>query len=269
MDGCSIKHQQDWVTNVALKQAAVDLGCDVDDFGKSENVVVVNGEARSGTRKDLNAPFACHMVTFGSNVVASAQPEFEEIVKDYVSKCDIELCFATPMVELLNDAFRPFGYGVCEMAEYWLPDLSVLKPLPCIFETRVLTEFSDLYTDDWTNALCKERRHLDTLGVGAYDENGKLVGLAACSRDGEDMWQIGIDVLPEHRKKGIASALTSQLAVEILKRGKVPFYACAWCNVKSARNAQRSGFRLAWSDLRVQTLPYIQKVKDYFVVQHD
>ena len=45
------------------------------------------------------------------------------------------------------------------------------------------------------------------LGVGAYD--GKdLIGLAACSADCDRMWQIGVDVLPAYRRKGVASALT-------------------------------------------------------------
>lgn len=39
------------------------------------------------------------------------------------------------------------------------------------------------------------------------------------------MWQIGVDVLPEYRRMGIASSLTSNLAIEIIERGKVPFTA--------------------------------------------
>lgn len=89
------------------------------------------------------------------------------------------------------------------------------------------------------------------LGVGAW-ENDKLIALAACSADCDSMWQIGVDVLPEYRRKGIASALTSRLAVEILNRGKVPFYCCAWSNIKSARNAIKSGFRPAWAELTVK-----------------
>lgn len=57
--------------------------------------------------------------------------------------------------------------------------------------------------------------------------------------------------MPAYRRRGIASALTSQLAVEVLKRGKVPFYCCAWSNVGSARNAVKSGFRSAWVQLVV------------------
>ena len=108
-----------------------------------------------------------------------------------------------------------------------------------------------LYLPEWNNALCSDRKHLDVLGMGAYD-NGRLVGFAACSADCEEMWQIGIDVLPEYRQKGIASALTSRLTREILERGKVPFYCSAWSNIRSARNAGKSGFIPAWVEMIVK-----------------
>lgn len=55
------------------------------------------------------------------------------------------------------------------------------------------------------------------------------------------MWQIGIDVLPGYRRQGIACALTSCLALKILEHGKVPFYCAAWSNIRSVRNAIKSG----------------------------
>ena len=61
------------------------------------------------------------------------------------------------------------------------------------------------------------------------------------------MWQIGIDVLPEYRRSGIASALTNQLARLVFERGKIPFYAAAWANIRSIRNGLRCGFRPAWA----------------------
>ncbi|MBQ3591513.1 MAG: GNAT family N-acetyltransferase, partial [Clostridia bacterium] len=84
--------------------------------------------------------------------------------------------------------------------------------------------------------------------VGAYD-GARLIGLAACSADCETMWQIGIDVLPEYRRMGIASALTARLTHEILARNKVPFYCAAWSNIASVRNAINCGFRPAWVHL--------------------
>ena len=84
--------------------------------------------------------------------------------------------------------------------------------------------------------------------MGAYTQ-GKLIGLAGCSADCDTMWQIGVDVLPEYRRNGIAAALTSHLAVEIMKRDKVPFYCSAWSNIRSARNAIKSGFIPAWVEM--------------------
>lgn len=106
----------------------------------------------------------------------------------------------------------------------FLPDVNVLKRRECNYQLKVLEQkdFVNLYLPTWENALCKDRKQLDVLGIGAYD-NEKLIGLAACSADCDDMWQIGVDVLPDYRRQGIASSLTSNLAIEIIDRGKVPF----------------------------------------------
>ena len=87
--------------------------------------------------------------------------------------------------------------------------------------------------------------------MGAYDGE-RLVGLAACSADCDGMWQIGVDVLPGARRQGVAAALTSRLTGEIFARGKVPFYCCAWANIKSARTALKCGFRPAWAEVTVR-----------------
>ena len=100
-------------------------------------------------------------------------------------------------------------------------------------------------------------RERDVLAVGAYD-NGRLAGLAGCSADCETMYQIGVDVLPEYRRKGIASAVTSRLAIEITKLGKVPFYCAAWSNIRSVRNAVKSGFRPAWVELTARDEGFVE-----------
>ena len=107
--------------------------------------------------------------------------------------------------------------------------------------------------------MCEDRKELDVLGVGAYDGD-KLVGLAACSADCESMWQIGVDVLPEYRRQGVASALTSNLAIEIMKRDKVPFYCCAWSNLKSVKNALSSGFVPGWVEMTVKAASLVDEM---------
>jgi GNAT superfamily N-acetyltransferase len=241
------------ILKIAMIQSAVDLCAEAADFERSENVVVTSRESE-GARRYLKLPFSCQLVSYGGNVVASVSPEFREITEKYINAYPVEHLFETPNLHVLGEALMERGQKICFMAEYFLPDLTALRPLDCPYELRILTQpdFTDLYRPEWSNALCESRKHLDVLGVGAYDGD-KLVGLAGASADCDTMWQIGIDVLPDYRRRGIASALTSRLAIEILSRGKVPFYCAAWCNIKSVRNAVRSGFRPAWVEMTAKS----------------
>ena len=199
------------------------------------------------------------MASYGTNIVASAAPEIAPFVKSYINRSDIHHAFETPSLYELNDELAKYGQRVRFMAEYFLPDVNELETaakrnaaaLP--LKVLVQSDFRELYLPEWSNALCSDRKELDVLGVGAYDGN-KLAGLAACSADAEKMWQIGIDVLPEYRRHGLAKALVTTLALEIISRGKVPFYCAAWSNVKSVRCAVSSGFRPAWVQLSAKKI---------------
>ena len=250
------------ILRIAMAQSAEDISCSAEDFEKEENIIVFS-KTNGNARKYLKLPFSCQLVSYGKNIVASVDPAFEEIVRDYINRFTFYHCFETPNMLALSEKLRPHGLDICFMAEYFLPDVHALRELPCPYEMRVLTpsEFSDCYLPEWSNALCESRKHLDVLAVGAYDE-GKLIALAGCSADCEDMWQIGVDVLPAYRKKGIASALTSRLALEILQREKVPFYCCAWSNIASARNAIRSGFRPAWVEMTAKSQEFIKEMNE-------
>ncbi|MBQ8356571.1 MAG: GNAT family N-acetyltransferase [Clostridia bacterium] len=253
------------IWQIALQQSAYDCNCSPKDFLSDKHLVTVSKKSDLA-RKYLPLPFACDMVSYGNNIVAQTSEELHDTVEKYISRYSAAHCFETPNLHVLDDMLRPFGLKVCFMAEYFLPDVNVLKELPCEYELRVLRpeDFVNLYTEQWSNALCRERAELDVLGVGAYD-NGRLVGLAGCSADCAEMYQIGVDVLPNYRRQGIASALTSRLALEILKRGKVPFYCAAWCNLKSVRNAIKCGFRPAWAELTARDSGFVdafnQKLK--------
>jgi GNAT superfamily N-acetyltransferase len=184
-------------------------------------------------------------------------------VKEYINRPDIEHCFETPAIHALDTQLQPFGLKTCFQAEYFLPDVERMEILPCKYHVKVLhrADFASLYLPEWSNALCEKRKEADVLAIGAYDGD-RLVGLAGCSADCEDMYQIGVDVLPEYRRQGIASALTSRLASEVLAMGKVPFYCAAWSNIKSVRNAIRCGFRPAWVELTARKKEYVDGMNE-------
>lgn len=245
------------VWNIALQQSACDCSCGPEDFLREKNVVTIS-EKHPLARKYLKLPLSCDLVSYGSNIVAQASPEIAPLVREYIDRYPVEHCFETPNIHVLDEMLRPFGQKICFMAEYFLPDVNAVRELPCDYELRILyqADFESLYLPQWSNALCEKRRHLDVLGVGAYDGD-KLIGLAGCSADCEMMYQIGVDVLPEYRHKGIAASMTSRLALEILRLGKVPFYCAAWSNIKSVRNAIRSGFRPAWVEITAKDAEFV------------
>lgn len=240
------------ILKIAIRQSAEDAGCTEEDLRSGKNVVVPF-KLGAHARKYLKEPITCNFISYGSNVVAAATDDVRDIASEYIDRFEYYHLFESPNMNWLTERLAPLGYKVCFMAEYFLPDMNKLHELPCDLELRVLEQkdFADLYVPQWSNALSMQRKELDVLGVGAYD-GGTLVGLAACSADGDDMWQIGVDVLPSHRRKGIASALTSRLALEIIARGKVPFYCCAWSNIRSARNAIASGFVPSWVEMTIK-----------------
>lgn len=248
------------IMEIAMRQSAEDIGCRAEDLKANENVICAFKLGKNA-RKYLKEPITCSFVSYGNNVVAAATNETFAVVSEYVGKFEFYHCFETPNMHWLNERLIEKGHKICFMAEYYLPDINRMPVLSCAYKTRILKQedFGELYLPEWSNALCKDRKHLDVLGVGAYDGN-TLVGLAACSADCKDMWQIGVDVLPKYRRQGIATALTSALTKEIINRHKVPFYCTAWSNIRSVRNAVKSGFVPAWVEMTAKPATIVDEM---------
>jgi ribosomal protein S18 acetylase RimI-like enzyme len=88
---------------------------------------------------------------------------------------------------------------------------------------------------------------VDTLTDDLYSPKGH-------KPKGKNQMVFGLAVHPMHQRQGIGAALTSRLAWEILELNKIPFYCAAWSNVKSVRNAIRSGFRPAWVEMTAKPI---------------
>ena len=237
------------ILEVALRQSATDCSCAAEDFLRDTNLIV-ESKAAEGCSRYMTVPHICALFSYGSNVVAACRRDLIPEVTAWIGSIPKHhRCFETPAIYDLNRILEKADAEVAWMHTCFLANPADLHAanVSCPYETRILypEDFTDLYVPEWSNALSKERRELDMLGVGAYDGD-KLVGLAGCSADCPEMWQIGIDVLPEYRRQGIASVLTNRLALAVLEQGKVPFYAAAWSNTRSFRNAIKSGFRPAW-----------------------
>lgn len=127
------------ILETAIRQSACDLNCEMKDFQKSNHVMVesVIGE---GARKYYKEPVTCNLVSYGSNIVASVKPGYEELIWEYIHKFEFYHCFETPAIHWLSERIGPMGQKVCFMAEYFLPNIDKLKILPCDFELKVLEQ---------------------------------------------------------------------------------------------------------------------------------
>ena len=143
----------------AMRQSAIDCGCRAGDF-ELDHPVIVESVPHAKARKYLELPFACELVSYGSNVVASVDGRCREPVAEYLARYPAAYCFETPALHVLDEGFRPYGLRVCYMAEYFLPDPAALRQYDCPYSLRLLgpQDFAALYLPAWSNALCEKRK---------------------------------------------------------------------------------------------------------------
>lgn len=90
-------------------------------------------------------------------------------------------------------------------------------------------------------------------GAKDYDQS-HMSGMAGASADGEYLWQIGINVVPECAGKGLAVELVRQIKDEIIRRGKVPFYGTSESHTISQTVGLKAGFVPAWTEIYVKRI---------------
>lgn len=90
--------------------------------------------------------------------------------------------------------------------------------------------------------------HPHVLATAARVE-GHLVGVAAASADCEELWQLGVEIVPEWQGLGLGKALVSRLAAAVHDAGRLPFYATSVGHIRSVSVATSIGFRLTWVEM--------------------
>lgn len=101
----------------AMRQSAIDLGCQPGDFERKEPVIVTAGISPDA-RKYLTQPYAAYFVSYGSNIVASVSPDLRKIVQEYLKQYPLVHTFEPPHLHILHEALKPLGFGVGITAEY-------------------------------------------------------------------------------------------------------------------------------------------------------
>lgn len=240
------------ILRIAMEQSAIDFNCSIQDFINTGNTVVIS-KLNEEAKKCYKKPHFCSLVYYGGGLVASVDERIREFISEFISRHPGYTCFDTPQLILLNKELEKHGKCVCHIAEFFLPDIEKQVEINNNFDVKVLSEdeVPFLYKDTRFHMALgygNDRSKKDVLAAVGYID-GKIVGVAGASNYSNTMYNVGIDVLPEYRRLGVATTLTKILTDEIIDRGKVPFYCTAWSNIPSKNNAIKSGYRTAWVEM--------------------
>lgn len=235
-------------------QLALDYNAAPEDF-QSDRIVLTKAAKLPGRRAYTDkAPFF-EMVTVGVSTVIMADESLHPALSEWVKGVEEpHWLLEFPRLFSLSAILSPYGYELTQTHHGYLPvrgSSFVCPPKGVSLTWLEQPELLGFYPNRiWPNALQEQENPArpDVLALAAMD-GGKIIGLAGASADAQNMWQIGIDVLQDCRGKGLGTLLVRNLAAEIEKRGKLPFYYVSLSNLHSQNIAGNCGFAPAWVDV--------------------
>lgn len=234
---------------------ALEYNCTPSDFLRDENVLTVSA-LREGRRMYEKEKYFFHMVTAGRNAVVTADEVLHPFLREFIKGRTGHWLFEIPNLLPLERELNRFGYTLTMTNHMFLPadDTAVASCAREDISVRWFygrEEIAQFYGDErFPNAICSEflPHRPDRIVVCAYDGDG-IAAMAGCSLDAPKWQQIGIDVLPAYRSRGIGTYLVTVLKNRILEEGSIPFYGTSVSNYHSWNIALNAGFRPSFVEI--------------------
>jgi len=231
-----------------LQQLAWELNCAPEDFS-ADGAVLTSPVLHEKRRRFSDRPYFLQMATFGAGAVISADERLHPWLRAWAEGERGFWLFEQHHFFALELKLREYGYRMSQTHHMFLPKPELLDRKTDLslrwLEQEDLRPFYG--REELSNALCDRFRpeRPDMLAVAAMDGE-RLMGMAGCSADTPELWQIGIDVLPPYRGRGVGRTLVGLLRDEALRRGALPYYGTSLSNIASWRIALETGFLPAW-----------------------
>lgn len=244
------------LTDEQIRQAMIlqlsrDFNCNPEDITKDETIIT-KSVISEGRRAYKPEPPYFSMMTTGTNAIITAHSDLHPFLRNFTAGKEGFWLFEQKNIYELQTELLRNGKQLYNSHHMYLPKAKLLNVTPD-FETVWFeqAEIAGFYGDKrFPNAFCEtfKPETPDVLAVGAV-MGGEIVGMAGCSADSKSMWQIGIDIRKEYRRRGIGKTLVSLLRDEIFKRGAIPFYGTSLSNIASQNVAASCGFYPAWVEI--------------------
>lgn len=219
-------------------QLSIDYNCSPGDFQK-DGLIITEAIDHIDRRPFPWRSPRLEMVAFGHSVVINASGDILPYIREQLEGKTRDEVF-----------YMPFVYGI---SPYFLPDIGKIPKLLCpvgfeyeLVENHQIQKLYDHVGFDYALSYDVNRLRPDML-VALARYKDEIVGMAGASADCKTMWQIGVDVLPSYRGRGLAAALVNMLTLEVLNRGYIPYYGTSGSNVVSQHVAVRAGYVPVWA----------------------
>lgn len=266
---------------MARRQFCLDVGLSWEEYEKNreksvliQKAVYVPGTmdvAGEGARNyaERNSFFRA-IICLGQLFICCDERIYDWVVKQY-EDCKPEWFCDYKNLRKLDEKLREYGHEIYDTHVYYLPEADSesvkLHDMPQLtwFEQAEILRFKD--SNRFTSAISFWEGQPDMLAVTAmrdevqmpeglkdFDQS-HMCGMAGASKDGEYLWQIGINVDEDLSGQGLGHRLVRALKEEILHRGKVPFYGTSESHTLSQTVGLKAGFVPAWTEVYVREEP--------------
>lgn len=278
---------------VARRQFCLDIGLPWDEYEKNREKSVLIQKAAyvpgslnvagEGARNyaERNSFFRA-IICLGQLFICCDEKIYDWVVEQYEA-CKPEWFCNYRRLQKLDEKLREYGHEIYDTHIYFLPeagseseaahDMSILT----WYEQEEILRFKNsnrfsqalsfwegqpdmlavaVMRDEWQAASIStpNQESVDERTGKDFDQS-HMCAMAGASRDGEYLWQIGINVDEDHAGQGLGYRLVRALKEEILRRDKVPFYGTSESHTLSQTVGLKAGFAPAWTEVYVREMP--------------
>ena len=221
------------------------LGVPLSEAGR-DKVTVVPVEPQRADAPSLWA------VRLGDRAIVTARPEWVERLRQIVDSLHPDLLFSTFGAYELSRVTLPDGVRVSGPAWFLFGDTTTYRPVdaPHIVERRP-SELHDVDREAFWHCPIDE-----VLSGFAIYEGERLVALATVTDVGDPVWEIGMEVEPRAKGRGLGRAVVSAAAGWILAHRRIVLATVGSFNVPSARTLRSVGLRYLFAAMDGQEGPF-------------
>lgn len=180
------------------------------------------------------------ILSYKNSIVVNVSPDLYVPVKSLLKERNRDEIFEFPLV---------YGHTI-----HYVPDVDLISEPTLLdgysYELLEGNEISKLsYIQGFDNSLeFDDNGQTSAKAVFIAKDRDTVIAVAGADIVTDEIWEVGIDVNPLYRNRGLGSILTKKLTLEILSKGIIPIYSASITNIASQMVATRSGFIPSWID---------------------